>query len=378
MALFTPNIAFLNFKVDEFFGEIVFEASGTYTIEIDTVGGSATTAGGIVYDTANDKYLIPNGVSLTGAGITAVAVGAGGGASGSNNSDGGMGGGAGALSYVNNYGVPGDARGTLAAGNQFTVIVGEGGAGGPFSSGNNSSLLNGSAGGISRLVRVSDNSKLIIGNGGAGGVFNNGTALGGTSSGTIRDGGGDGGTGGQHNGGNDGTGGGGAGGYTGNGGNGMDDNQGSVRTENLGSGGGGAGGNQTRRPNISYTYTGGGGVALYGLGTDGTVTYDIYARIQNAATQGSLNVAPAAAAVSAQQFGNGRGIGAGGGGLEDDFQNAGGSGSDGAVRLVFGGASNPRSFPSTNVGQSGSLGNIVTVTGAAGAGDYGGQSQYGP
>jgi hypothetical protein len=370
--LFTPNLSFLNFKVDEFFGEIVFEAPGTYTIEIDTPGGPSTIAGGIAYDISNDKYLIPNGVSLTGAGITAVAVGAGGGASGPNGSDGGMGGGGGALSYINNHGA-----GTLVVGNQFTVIVGEGGAGGPRIFNNNGSDLNGTAGGISRLVRVSDNSQLIIGNGGAGGVFTNGTALGGTSSGTARDGGGDGGTGGQQLGGNDGTGGGGAGGYTGNGGNGIDEGQSSLRTENLGSGGGGAGGNQTRRSNISYTYTGGGGVALYGLGTDGTVTYDIYARIQNAATQGSLNVAPAAAAVSAQQFGSGRGIGAGGGGVEDDFQSAGGSGSDGAVRLVFGGASNPRSFPSTNVGQSGSLGNIVTVTGAAGAGDYGGFSSYG-
>ena len=372
MALFTPNIAFLNFKVDEFFGEIVFEASGTYTIEIDTPGGSATTAGGLVYDISNDKYLIPNGVRLASAGITAIAVGAGGGASGGNGSDGGMGGGGGALSYMNNYGA-----GALTAGNQFTVIVGGGGTGGPRLTASNSSAINGTAGGISKLVQVSDSSELIIGNGGAGGVFTDGFALGGASSGTARNGGGDGGAGGTQFGGNDGTGGGGAGGYNNNGGKGFNENQSRIFYTNLGAGGSGAGGNHTRDARNAYSYTGGGGVALYGIGNSGTVTFDAYARAQFAATQGSLNVAPATAEVGVQKFGKGRGIGAGGGGLEDDASASGGTGGNGGVRIVFGGASNPRSFPSTNVGQSSSLGNVLTVTGSAGAGDYGGQNQFG-
>lgn len=373
MALFTPNIAFLNFKVDEFFGEIVFEVPGTYTIEVDTPGGPATTVNGVLYDISNDKYLIPNGVRLAGAGLTAVAVGAGGGASGPNRNDGGMGGGGGALSYMNNHGA-----GSLSPGDQFTVIVGAGGVGGPRIVVNESAAINGTAGGISRLVRVSDNSKLIIGNGGQPGTFQTLTnAVGGTSSGTARDGGGNGGGSGVQFGGNDGTGGGGAGGYTGNGGEGLSEGQNGLGVLNSGAGGGGAGGNHTRSPQNSRGYTGGGGVALYGVGNSGTVTFDVYARAQFAATQGSLNVAPATAEVGAQIFGNGRGIGAGGGGLEDDTNTSGGTGGNGGLRIVFGGASNPRSFPSTNVGQSGSLGNVLTVTGAAGAGDYGGQSQFG-
>jgi hypothetical protein len=377
MALFTPNLAFfLGFKVDEFFGEIVFTGAGEiYSIQIDTPTGTATTTGGIVYSPSTDVYLIPNGVTLSGAGITAVAVGGGGGASGPNGSDGGRGGGGGGLAWMNNFGA-----GTLTAGDTLSIQVGEGGAGGPRvqGAGSNASSLNGTVGVRSRITQ--GGTALIEARPGNPGLSSNGTSSGGIYllDASVTGGGGNGGTGGQHFGGNDGTGGGGAGGYTGNGGNGIDESQSSLRAENLGSGGGGAGGNHTRNNNSNYTYTGGGGVALYGLGTSGTVSFDTAARSGRAATQGSLNVAPATAAVSAQQFGNGRGIGAGGGGVEDDQNSSGGSGADGAVRLVFGGASNPRSFPSTNVGQSGSLGNILTVTGAAGAGDYSGQSQYGP
>ena len=376
MALFTPNLAFLGFKVDEFFGELVFTGAGEiYSIQIDTPGGTATTAGGIVYLPITDVYLIPNGVTLSGAGITAVAVGGGGGASGSNRSDGGRGGGGGALAWMNNFGA-----GTLTAGDTLSIQVGEGGAGGPRIAGaeHNDPSLNGTVGVRSRITQ--GGTALIEARPGNPGLSSNGTSLGGTYllDASVTGGGGNGGTGGEHFGGNDGTGGGGAGGYTGNGGDGIYEGQASLRTENLGSGGGGAGGNHTRGSNTNYTYTGGGGVALYGLGTSGTVTHDIYARSQFAATQGSLNVAPAEAEIAAQKFGNGRGIGAGGGGVEDDTASSGGSGADGAVRLVFGGASNPRSFPSTNVGQSGSLGNILTVTGAAGAGGDSGQSKFGP
>lgn len=372
MALFTPNIAlFSPLLPTEFFGEIRFEAPGTYTVEIDDASNTETTgADGVVtitYSSTDDRYYIPNGVAAYG-GFTAVVVGGGGGASGGDGSDGGMGGGGGALAYMNNL--------SVSQGDVFTLTVGAGGSGRP----KNSSLSADNGG--DTTFRQGGTTHLR-GGGGVGGTRTlNTNVSGGTSSGASRAGGGDGGASGTMGPSDHGTGGGGAGGYSGDGGKGFNGQQASLTSLNLGSGGGGAGGNRTNLNNSLGTYTGGGGVALFGEGTSGTVIYDPDARVANAATQGSLNVAPSSALVAAQQFGHGRGFGAGGGGMEDDYSGAGGDGADGAIRLIFGGdgAGNGliRSFPSTNVSEGASLGTVVIVTGPAGAGTYSAFSKSGP
>ena len=283
-------------------------------------------------------WTVPSGVYK----ISVVCIGGGGGASGSNIAANprlaGTGGGGGALRYVNNIDV--------TPGETLTVTVGSGGNGGynppnswiegPGGNGQTSSLsrsgtiLCSAAGGKGGSVPVP-------GGGGAGG--NTGIGTGG-------------------NGGNGGLrviayrssvpgGGGGAGGYSGNGGAGG--YSGFNTSFGSGSGGGAAGG--------SYNQDGsgaGGGVGLYGEGESGL--YD-----QSSSGSGGAAGSGGSPGESTKDgkynvyIGNGGLYGGGGGGEPDENSFTGGSGGQGAVRIIWGGCLDGtyygREFPSSNANQ---------------------------
>ena len=233
--------------------------------------------------------------------ISVVAVGGGGGgATGTTMSMYAAGGGGGGLSYGNNI--------LVTPGQTYSIVVGAGGAGG---------------GNANSGQDTTFNTDWIIGRHGTGG---NGV-LGGTyggSSGTKRTGGGNGGSGYQGNSsGQNPGGGGGAGGYSGNGGDGTNSGQGAN-----GSGGGAAGG---------FQGGGGGGVNILGEGASGTGASSGYGG-------GGGGSAGDDGTAASNIGGDGGNYGGGGGGGQNGMH-AGGSGKDGALRIIWG---TGRAYPSTN------------------------------
>lgn len=215
------------------------EATAIYP---STIKGSTLTYSGTP---GTFTWTCPTGVTK----ISVVCVGGGGGGG----YNGGGGGGGGALAYIYNY--------TVTPGNTYTVVAGNGAAGGTRAAGgtsyfNNTSTVaaGGGGGGLEFIVGSA---------GGAGGTVLAGTGFpggaGGNGAPTIGGGGG-----------------GGAGGYTAAGGaggsiTGTDPNytfnNGSSSTG--GGGGGGASDNSGYFPATATINCGGGGVGLYGLGSNG-------------------------------------------------------------------------------------------------------------
>jgi hypothetical protein len=280
--------------------------SGVWNLEAayDYSFSQYTPPGQVLFTTTGTQnWTVPPGITE----ISAVVVGGGGGGGGgeSGRDDGVTGAGGGGLAY-----------GTFAVtpGETLTVIVGVGGNGGAAGS-------SGTAGGASSIARGA--TVLLQGGGGQFGQGRaTGTRLGGTSTGTERDGGGAGGNSGGNS--NDtGSGGGGAGGYSAAGGAGGTTGAGSSST-----GGGGGGGGAT---NSGQGY-GGGGVGLLGAGTNGTG--GAFNAIGTGGSGGANGTRPAGGA-----------YGGGGGACDDDTNSAGGAGGQGAVRIIWGPG---RAYPSTS------------------------------
>jgi hypothetical protein len=258
-------------------------------------------------------FTVPSNITS----LSAMVVGGGG--AGGGGADGHNGGGGGGLSWGT---IP------VTPGQQLTVFVGSGGT----------AVASGNAGanGEPSYIRFSGTDFLFGGGGNGGGNGVNGTnssdggGNGGTSSGIYRGGGGNGGKGGTNspagstaddeNGG----GGGGAGGYTSNGGNGQNASFYTTSGEWSGSGGGGVGIN--------------GGSS----GGEGGYAYNPSLGFAQGAQGGSGGTSSSNAGTAAASNGGSYG-GGGGGGEETDKAN--GSGSSGAIRIIWG---TNRSYPSTN------------------------------
>ena len=205
-------------------------------------------------NTGTTSFSVPYGVTK----VSGVVVGAGGGgARASFPTYPGAGGGGGGLAYGSFDVTPGET---------LTIVVGSGGQGGAFASGN------GKNGGSTQIKRGS--TVLLQGGGGAGAIDSSAYQAstggsGGSSTGNVRIGGGTGGDGGTivtYYGSPNASGGGGAGGYSGNGGNGgIGGGVGGGGAGNDGSGGGGGGGGSDGYGSGSN----GGGVGLLGEGNNG-------------------------------------------------------------------------------------------------------------
>jgi hypothetical protein len=287
--------------------------------EIHSAKASFVPTGEHVYNTPG-TYTWTCPAEITS--ISVVCVGGGGGGLYYNNSsstyrfhmNGGAGGG---LGWKNT--IP------VVPGQTYTVVVGAAGSAGQYSTGS-------TAGGTSYFISTAT----VSATGGAPGRYNTADIAGGTYTG---DGGGIGGNSGQSgNNGSGSTGGGGAGGYTGNGG------RGGSRAQTAGVGAGGAGGGGGWNTS-QYEGYGGGGVGLYGETSNGTAGA---ANVQAGGGSGG------GVSSSAQ---HGGAYGGGGGGNSSSYSGTGGNGGTGAVRIVWG---DTREFPSTNVDESSSDGNVST------------------
>jgi hypothetical protein len=254
--------------------------------------------------------------------VSVVCVGGGGGGMYLNSSNssysyamnGGAGGG---LGWKNN--IP------VTPGQTYTVVVGTSGSKGIYSTGS-------TAGGTSYFL----NTSTVSATGGQPGRYSTASIPGGTYTG---DGGGIGGNSGSTtSSGNGPTGGGGAGGYSGTGGRGGSRNI----TALSGTGGAGGGGGWSTS---FYESFGGGGVGLYGQTSNGT------AGVANTQAGGGSGGGTSS---SAQ---HGGAYGGGGGGNSSVYSGTGGNGGTGAVRIVWG---DTREFPSTNVDEASSDGNVST------------------
>lgn len=306
--------------------------------------------GEIQYTTPDTHYFtVPAGVTS----INALAVGGGGagGQSAGTQYSAGAGGGGG-LSWRNN--IP------VTPGESLTITIG------PTATGGSNYI--GTSGTTTYIKRGT--TELLAAMGGAGGAGNNNTrpwyewvgGAGGAGGANVNAayGGGDGGKGGNGAGSSTNrAGGGGAGGYTGNGGAGGNGGANPINLGSAGTGGGGGGGASS--PGSPYS-GGGGGVGLYGQGANG-------------AGGTNPNVSPYTG--SAGGSGGSGGTAAGYGGyvgsyteLSGGFAGGGGAGSDGglsgtgspgAVRIMWGAN---RAFPSTNAEQ------IFTPGDAYGGGFY--------
>jgi hypothetical protein len=307
-----------------------FDQSRSYTVSVVSGNGTVsrvndeitytpanTGAGGVVIDGRTMSYTVlanpvgqvefttPGTYSWTvPAGViqfSAVCVGGGGGGVNGSNS-GGPAGSGGALRYSSNLDL------SSYVGQQLTIVVGVGGAGGTTS-------------GSDSFISNSSSVRLLSASGGVRG------GLAGPNAGTNIGTGGDGGLGG-------GTfrscGGGGAGGYAGNGGTSASGSSGTP-----GQGGGGGGGGSTG-DNNSYG-GGGGGVGIFGQGANGTggAYVDGPAGPGGGGSGGSSGIAQ-----NGGLFGGGGASGPRGGGT-------GGNGAGGGVRIIWGVG---RSYPSTLVG----------------------------
>jgi len=291
--------------------------------------------GSILYSTPGTySFTVPEGVTF----VSVVCVGGGGGSfTGLSNlpydaSNGAAGGG---LAYGNNIAV--------TPGSTYTVQVGAGGT--PL----NNTLGTAGPGGNSWFI----NAASLQAGGGNAATYTSVTtsnlpiALGGTSSGSLRSGGGVGGDGGAISADNTGGGGGGgAGGYNGSGGNGgnvTSSSTGLAGQNGTGGGGGGGGGSGSS----SFAGASGGGVGVYGQGSDGTGGSAGGAGAGGVPSGGS-------GGASGQPRGNGTGqggsYGGGGAGGPDSTggatNSAAATGGGGAVRIVWG---TGREFPSTDV-----------------------------
>jgi hypothetical protein len=288
-------------------------------------------------------WTVPVGVTT----ITAICIGAGGGGGGHNSREGGGGGGGGGLSFGSTISVtPGDI---------LYIRVGSGGTGGISTTSSSSNVAGaGSTGGSSYIKTGSHSGASLLeafgGTGGQGGdgpnVYPN-PGVGGTSGGTARTNGGSGGIGGRggspYSGG-----GGGAGGYTGVGGTGARSSgladSADRATSGLGGGGGGGGNSQGNLLINSYTeiLNSGGGVGIYGSGSNGS---------GGNYTSGYSNRGGGGGSSGATGNSAG-GLYGGGGGTRPEttlginFVRNGGTGGQGAVRIIWG---DGRSYPTTSI-----------------------------
>ena len=285
----------------------------------------APDPGGVLFtNLGSNSWTIPDGVNS----FSAVAVGGGGGGVTFNGS-GGSGGGGGALAYINEY--------PCTPGEVWTVFVGEGGTFGTSSADD----------GKASWIEDTTSTRVLQAGGGDAGLSNfsfTPNAPGGAV--TVGDGGGAGGMGGGRGSSADAGGGGGAGGYSGAGGNGEGYNIAGQPGNGGGGGGGGAGG-------TSDAAGGGGGVGLYGEGTSGS------GGSYNGGNGGGGG--GGSGGVDGTNGDNPRGYGGnyGGGGGGSELLNENGSGGQGAVRIIWGAQ---RTFPSTNVEESGTLPDGTTET----------------
>ncbi|MNR71236.1 hypothetical protein D3C71_18500 [compost metagenome] len=290
------------------------EAAGPYsaTLSVPTSAGllSASFAGAASSPVGEVQYLAAGTYSwVVPEGVTAVSAltigGGGGGGSGAPHVaydyGGGGGGGGGGLAYSNIIVTPGET---------LTITVGVGGAGGALGK-----PARAPAGGATNVARGA--TSLLSAAGGAGGYGGGGCSTcggagGAGGTGTYRGGGG--GRGGIYG---EGGGGGGAAGYLGNGGAGGQYSGTAAQPGSAGGGGGGGGG--ATSGNWGSLAGKGGGVGVMGAGATGTA--------------GGYGVAGG--------HGSGGVYGAGGAGGADRM--AGGAGTNGAVRIIWG---EGRSYPS--------------------------------
>ena len=269
----------------------VTDGVGTATFSSDFTLSLYAEAGGRLF-TSSTTWTAPADVTL----VHAVCVGAGAEA-------GSVAGGGGGLGWKNDI--------VVVPGQSYTVVVGQGGQN---KSNQHSYFIS---------------SGTVMGRGGSG-----------SSGGTwVGDGGGNGGDG-QGSGTYQDCGGGGAGGYTGNGGDGKAGNTGQA-----GNGQGGGGGGSMANSG-SYT-CGGGGVGVYGQGANGVgglaaIHPNQHPTTTSAGTGGSggENALSTYGHADAGDYGGGGGGGGSGAG--------GGDSGTGAVRIIWGGGSGVRAFPSTN------------------------------
>ena len=284
------------------------------------VGSSAGADPGEVLfvSVGQHSWQVPDGVEA----VSVVAIGGGGGGSGDHDGGGGTGGG---LGWRNNI--------TVTPGTSITVRVGQGGPGGNEST-------NGTAGNESWFQSTGQ----VRGGGGTGGRGNySGESLpGGNYTGAG------GGRGGDNNYGstwrNGGTG---AGGYTGRGGEAAIPYNNPGQPGTGGGGGSGAGGN-------NYFMGGGGGTGVYGQGPNGSggPFGANPARPGNGGSGGQPGYNQPAPRGNTR--GNG-GIYGGAGGGTYYGNNQGGIGANGAVRVIWGNDTLPRTFPNTNTSQGTSI-----------------------
>ena len=269
----------------------------------DLGGGSTSYTTGGTY-----SWTCPAGVFS----VSVVCVGGGG-------SGRGAGGGGGGLGWKNSIAV--------TPGQTYTVVVGAGAV--SDDSTNNYATNNG---GDSYFI----NTSTVAGFGGRGsgtGIYGNGNDIASIGGGYVGDGGGSGGTGR--------TGGGGAGGYAGNGGDGGAQFSPDNNTDGAGGGGGGGRGQATTYP---YVAGPGGGVGIWGQGTNGargsgyyTVGFD-----SGYYSPGSGGSGGTSGAQNTQ--GSSERLSAGGGSWGGGGSNGRSRGGEGAVRIVWG---YNRAFPST-------------------------------
>jgi hypothetical protein len=310
--------------------------------------------GEAVFTTATTHtWTVPTGVFS----VSAVAVGGGGG--GVNYF--GSGGAGGGLAYRNNI--------SVTPGQQYSVVVGAGGPG--LISGTDNNVASGSQpannGGTSSFGSFFS---ATGGQHGGGYGISNSLPSGGVPSGSYTGGGNGGSTYGpysasQGDGSYVSSGGGGAGGYSGTGGIGGGSNPSNGAyvnaTAGTGGGGGGGAGMATGTGANNYGGGGGGGVGLFGQGSNGVAgTIDLTQASPdgNMVGGGGSGGGPGGVPPSPQLGGPGGLYGGGGGSCNgNSTASDGGNGGQGAVRIIWG---NNRVFPSTNVGQSQSYGNVST------------------
>ena len=266
----------------------------------------------IFTSTGSTNWTVPDGVST----VSVVAVGGGGGGSFNEQGTGGGGG----LAWANNV--------SVTPGSTISVTVGTGGNG--ASSDGNSANNGGNSsfgsiftalGGLGAQGGAQDTNRGATGSFDGGG--SGGAGIGGSLSDTGRS-----------------QGGGGAAGYTGNGGRGGST---ADRSATAGSGGGGGGG-YADGENFD---SGGGGVGIFGQGSNGP------AGTTSQGGQGGSGGSNGILINNDSGKPNGGTYG-GGGGTNDSNS---GDGAQGAVRVIWG---DGRSFPTTNVDQASSEGNVTT------------------
>jgi hypothetical protein len=326
--------------------------TGTVTIRATDAQGSYTdstvsyevapSAGEVLFaTTGTHSWIAPAGV--TSVSVVCVGGGGAGGVGSSGTVDGG-GGGGGSLAYKNNI--------TVSPGTSYTVVVGAGGT----TSGNTNQ--NGGNGGSSSFTASFGTCTAGGGYGGQGGSGSPRGAggSGGTVSGSY-DGGGGGGTGGTNNGGSGNAGGGGgAGGYSGSGGNGGGFTSSGQETNATAGAGGGGGGGRIYTPYGNDQVAGGGGVGIFGQGSNGAAgTNTSYAAGGGGGSGGADGADGSSNSAADTGIGGAYGGGGGGNGNQNGGINAGGVG---AVRIIWG---DGRAFPSTNVDLASSGGNVTTI-----------------